>query len=170
MAKRGRRKKRKQNKVDLAVITMIVVSILLMFLIYSQSGVLGNTLSHILGGIMGWIKYLLPIGIFAIAIYIACDEREYLMSKLVQYSIFLLAIAIIMNVYQMSQGNLNINNEFSKVVQEAYELGEKNIGGGAVGAIAAVPLMNLLGGTRNYIIVHWNICNFISIYIWNKTY
>jgi len=145
MAKRGRRKKKVQNKIDLTVVTMIVISILLMFLIYSQSGSLGSTLSPILGGIMGWIKYLLPIGIFAIAIYIACDEKEYLMSKLIQYSIFLLSIAIIMNIYQMAQGNINTNNEFSKIVQEAYYLGEKNIGGGAVGAMFAVPLMNLLG-------------------------
>ena len=91
MAKRGRRKKKHQSKLDLTVVTMIVVSILLMFLIYSNSGALGSTLSPILGGIMGWIKYLLPIGIFAIAIYIACDEKEYLMSKLIQYSIFLLS-------------------------------------------------------------------------------
>jgi len=94
---------------------------------------------------MGWIKYLLPIGIFAIAIYIACDEKEYLISKLIQYSIFLLAIAIVMNIYQMSNGNINSNNEFSKIVQESYSLGEKNIGGGAVGAMLAVPLVNLLG-------------------------
>ena len=94
---------------------------------------------------MGWIKYLLPIGIFAIAIYIACDEREYLISKLIQYSIFLLAIAVVMNIYQMSKGNINSNSEFSQIVQEAYKLGEKNIGGGAVGAMVAVPLVNLLG-------------------------
>ena len=94
---------------------------------------------------MGWIKYLLPIGIFAIAIYIACDEKEYLVSKLIQYSIFLLAIAVVMNIYQISQGNINLNSAFSKMVEESYQLGEKNIGGGAVGAIVAVPLMNLLG-------------------------
>ena len=106
-----------------------------MFLIYTESGYLGSTLTHILGGIMGWIKYLLPIGIFAIAIYIACDEKEYLMSKLIQYSIFLLAIAIVMNIYQMSNGNINENDKFAEIVQEAYQLGEKNIGGGAVGGV-----------------------------------
>ena len=48
MAKRGRRKKKQQTKIDLTVVTMIVISILLMFLIYSQSGAIGSTLSPIL--------------------------------------------------------------------------------------------------------------------------
>ena len=61
---------------------MILISILLMFLIYSQSGSLGSTLSPILGGIMGWIKFIIPIGIFAIAISIACNQRELMSTKL----------------------------------------------------------------------------------------
>ena len=50
-----------------------------------------------------------------------------------------------MNIYQIGKGNINANAQFSQVVKEAYELGEMNIGGGAVGAMFAVPLVNLLG-------------------------
>ena len=66
-------KRRKKNNVDknLAVVVMIVVSILLAVLIYTKSGWMGEHLSPTLGGLMGWMKYILPIGTFILAIYIA---------------------------------------------------------------------------------------------------
>lgn len=143
--KRKTRKKQKKVDIDLAVVGMIIISILLMVLIYTNSGYIGQHLSPMLGGIIGWMKYILPIGTFAIAIYLACETTDYLSPKLVQYAIFLLCIAIIMTTYQISKGNLNINDEFGNIVSEAYKLGERNVGGGAIGAITAIPLIQLLG-------------------------
>ncbi len=145
MAKAKRtRKKQKKIDIDIAVVVMLIVSILLMVLMYTNSGYIGEHLSPMLGGIMGWMKYILPIGTFAIAIYLACDSKDYLTPKLIEYAIFLLCISVIMTVYQISLGNLNINQEFAKVVSQAYEYGQNNIGGGAIGAIVAVPLIGLL--------------------------
>lgn len=141
------RKKKNRIDIDLAVVGMIVVSILLVVLIYTSSGFIGKTLSPLLGGIMGWMKYILPIGTFAIAINLACEEKQTLSPKLIQYGIFLMCIAVIMCIYQMSVSNINANAEFGSILKEAYSLGEKNIGGGAIGAIVAVPLINLLGQT-----------------------
>ena len=77
MAKKRKYKKRKKdNSLDLKVIGTILISILLAILIYANSGSLGSSLSDMLGGMMGWIKYVLPIGTFAIAIKIACNEKE----------------------------------------------------------------------------------------------
>ena len=73
MAKRGRKKKAKVS-IDVAVVVMILVSILLAVLIYTKSGFLGEHLSPALGGIMGFIKYIIPVGTFAIAIYLAYDK------------------------------------------------------------------------------------------------
>ena len=95
MAK-GRRKtntnksRKKQNKIDidLAVVSMIILSILLVVLIYTNSGYIGKTLSPILGGIMGWMKYILPIGTFFIAIHLACEKEETLTKKLIEYGFF----------------------------------------------------------------------------------
>ena len=84
------RKKQKNIDIDLAVVGMIIISILLVVLIYTNSGYIGQHLSPMLGGIMGWMKYILPIGTFAIAIYLACQTKDYLSPKLVQYAIFLL--------------------------------------------------------------------------------
>lgn len=141
--------RKKQNKVniDLAVVGMIIVSILLVVLIYTNSGFIGKNLSPLLGGIMGWMKYILPIGTFAIAINLACEKKETLSPKLIQYGVFLMCVAVIMCIYQMSVGNINVNSEFGSILKQSYELGEKNIGGGAIGAIVAIPMMNLLGTT-----------------------
>ena len=55
-------------------------------------------------------KYILPIGIFAIAIYIACNkEKDVLNKKLMQYTIFLICISIILSVFQISAGHINIS-------------------------------------------------------------
>ena len=140
-------KKSKKNKIDIniAVVFMILISILLAILIYTKSGYIGEHLSPILGGIMGGIKYIVPIGMFLIAIYMTYEDRDYLFSKLLQYGIFLLCIATVLSVVQVSNGNINIKNDFSQIVKDGYYLGEKNIGGGAIGAIVAGMLVKLLG-------------------------
>lgn len=141
------KKKQNETRIDLAVVSMIIISILLAVLIYTSSGYIGKTLSPLLGGIMGWMKYILPIGTLAIAINLACEKKETLSPKLVQYGIFLACIAVIMCIYQISTGNIDMNKDFGNVLNQAYNLGEKNIGGGAIGAIVAIPVIQLLGMT-----------------------
>ena len=145
MAKRRGRRKKQKNNIDIAVVGMIIASILLAVLIYAKSGYLGEHLSPMLGGLIGSIKYIIPIGTFLIAINLACENKNYLGSKLSQYVIFLVCICVIMSVYELSRGNLNINDEFGAVIKEAYSLGEKNIGGGVIGTAITVPLVRLLG-------------------------
>lgn len=131
---RAKRGKKKKNTIDInvAVVVMILISILLAVLIYTKSGYIGEHLSPMLGGIMGAIKYIIPIGTFLIAIYMTYQDKDYLFSKLVQYGIFLLCIATVLSVFQISKGNINIKNDLGQMVQEGYYLGEKNIGGGAL--------------------------------------
>ena len=94
---------------------------------------------------MGIIKYVLPIGIFAMAIKMAIDDDEYLSSKLAQCAILLISFAVLMCVYQINVGNLTIDKSLSEVVKDSYALGTQEKGGGALGAILAVPLVRLLG-------------------------
>ena len=146
MAKRKRKNsKKKANKIDVEVVLVIVISIVLAILIYTQSGYLGEMLTSLLGGLVGWIKYLIPIGTFSLAIYIVYDDKNYLSSKLIKYALFLLSISIILSIFQYSNGNLNFESEFWSIVKEAYTMGEKNIGGGAIGTMIAIPLVKLLG-------------------------
>ena len=151
---RGKRaKKKNKNILDLQVVSLIVISILLAILIYMQSGYIGETLSPILGGIMGWIKYVIPIGTLAIAIFLACNEdKESFTIKILQYATLLLCITTIMTVIQVSQGKLNIDMGFESAVEEAYNQGTQNTGGGAVGAICAIALIGLFGKTGTIVL------------------
>lgn len=143
--KRGRKKQEPKVSIDIAVVVMIITSILLAVLIYTQSGFLGEHLSPALGGVMGFIKYIIPIGTFAIAIYLAYDKKDYLYKKLIQYTIFLICIAIMLSVFQISAGNINIGKDMKNVFEQAYYLGERDIGGGIIGTAIAMPLIKFLG-------------------------
>ena len=147
MAKKRRYKKSKKtaSKLDLAVVIIIMLSILLAVLIYTKSGVVGIKLNEILGGMFGIMQYVLPIGGFAIGIKLATDGRDTLTSKLIQYAIFIVSLSVLFSVIQISSGELQSEKELSEVVKDAYALGEQSKGGGAIGAVAAVPLAKLLG-------------------------
>lgn len=150
---KSRGKKEKKVSLDVAVVSMIIMSILLAVLIYMKSGFIGEHLSPALGGIMGYIKYIVPIGIFAIAIYIACNkEKDVLNKKLMQYTIFLICISIILSVFQISAGHINISKNIKEIVEQAYYLGERNIGGGVIGTLLAAPLINMLGSLGTIIL------------------
>ena len=148
MAKKRRRYKKSKktaSKLDLAVISIIMLSILLAVLIYTKSGVVGVKLNEILGGMFGIMQYILPIGGLAIGIKLATDDRDTLVSKLIQYVIFVVSLSVLFSVVQISSGELQSSKELSEVVKDAYYLGEQSKGGGAIGAVAAVPLAKLLG-------------------------
>ena len=148
MAKKRRYKKRakQKSKLDLAIISLIVFSVLLGTLIYTKSGVVGIKLNEMLGGMFGIMQYIIPIGIFAIAIKLACcDGKNEVTSKLIQYIIVIISLSIVLSVFQISAGEIHAQKDLSKVVKEAYYLGAKNKGGGAIGAVAAIPLTKFLG-------------------------
>ena len=147
MAKKRRYKKRKKtaSRLDIAVVTLIVLSILLAVLIYTKSGTIGIKLNEILGGIMGIMQYVLPIGGIAIAIKLASDGREEITSKLVQYGVAIVALSIVFSVFQISSGELDSSKEMSEVVKDAYYYGTQSQGGGAIGAVGGVILAKLLG-------------------------
>ena len=154
MAKRkstsGKRRKSKKTNhsqdLNLNIIGTIIFSILLAVLLYTNSGTIGQTLNEVLGGLMGILRYVLPIGTFAIAIKMACkDEEDYVTQKLVQYAVMLICIAIIMSVYEISSGNIETTGDISQNLKKAYVLGAANQGGGAIGTLAAIFLVKMLG-------------------------
>ena len=147
MAKKRRYKNKKKtaSKADVTVITLIVLSILLAVLVYTKSGVVGLKLNEILGGMFGIMQYVLPIGIFALGIKLASEENEDLTPKLIQYTITIVSLSVMFSVLQISSGELTISKELSETVKDAYFLGSQSKGGGAIGAVAAVPLEKLLG-------------------------
>ncbi len=129
----------------MTVVTLIILSILVAVLIYTKSGMIGVKLNEILGGMVGIAQYILPIGIFVIAIKLASEGSEELNPKLIQYGILLVSLSILFSVFQISSSELQINKELSEIVKDAYLLGSQSKGGGAIGACGAVPLTKLLG-------------------------
>lgn len=143
--KTNKKAKKRASNMDLAVVAIIILSILLCVLIYGNSGIVGVKLNEILGGMMGIIKYILPIGTFLIGIKLALDDDEYLTSKLTQYTVLLISVAVLMSAWQINSGEMSISNKtMQTVVKEAYNLGTQDIGGGALGVILAMPLSKLL--------------------------
>lgn len=115
--------KKRASNIDLTIVALIIFSILLAVLIYGKSGVVGIKLNEILGGMMGIIKYVLPIGIFAVAIKLACADNEYISSKLMQYTILLIGFSVLISVYQINTGELTILDKgISEIVKDAYSL------------------------------------------------
>ena len=147
MSKKRTYKKRKKSasKIDLTVVVLIVLSVLLAFLIYTKSGIVGVKLTEFLGGMIGLIRYVLPIGTFVIAIKIASEGNASLSSKLLQYGLILISLSVMFSVFQISRGELQSSKELSEIVKDAYFIGSEGKGGGAIGAVAAVPLAKLLG-------------------------
>ena len=147
MAKRGRKKKQ-INKINqnVVVAVMIIASILLTILIYTESGTIGKAIGPFLGGIMGYIKYILPIGVFIMALYIAYQGENTWSKKIIQFSAMLLCISVIINVVAIANGDITVlGRDFKNIVNQFYDLGSNGEGGGAVGAVITIPLINLLG-------------------------
>ena len=141
----GKNKKRSGINIDLAVLVMFVVTILSFVVIYGENGVIGEILSPALGGIIGAIKYVIPIGFLVLTVCIAKNDRNYITSKFIQYGILLACIAATLSIYQFSNGYISDNLEFSQIIEAAYDLGVQNNGGGTVGVVIAYPLIKLLG-------------------------
>lgn len=142
--KKAKRAAKTKNNKDMQVVILLLLSVMSAILIYVQSGYIGENLSPILGGVIGWIKYIIPVGIFFVAINIACDkDKQYLGAKLMQYGLLLICISVLITVLK---GNIDVvNQQFEESVQASYEDGIKNIGGGAIGTVVAFPLIKLIG-------------------------
>ena len=152
MAAKRRKKKNDDIKKNVQITLLIIFSVLLGFLIFSESGLLGQGISTILGGLMSWVKYVLPIGIFILGVYLIFNKSEGLKGKAILYLALLLSIMVIFSVNQFSGGTFGIDRELNDVLDAAYELGIKNIGGGLLGTLIAYGLINLVGEVGTYII------------------
>lgn len=158
MAKRGRKKKKQHVNINVVVAIMIIASILLAVLIYSNSGFIGEHLSPFLGGIMGYVKYFLPIGVFILAIYIAYQGETSWSKKIAQFCALLLCISVIMNVYEIYQGNIILEGKsLENIINQFFNLGSKGAGGGAIGAIFTIPLIDLFEKVGTIIIASGGI-------------
>ena len=138
----------KVTNVNAIVAIMIGLSILLGVLIYTKQGIIGSNLSPALGGLFGFIKYIIPVGLFLMALLTAYNgAKNYHSGKIAMFIILLLCIDSIFSCYQISNGNININSGMDVSLSRAYDLGCKDIGGGVFGTFFAVILSKAIGTT-----------------------
>ena len=148
----GRKKKSKSpmKKIrtmspETSIIIMIIIGLMLGVIIYTGAGQIGATLNPVFGGLMGIIKYIVPIGVIITGISLMREEHDLVISKLSQFVICMLCICVIMHIHQFSKTDIASNITFEEVINEAYNLGTANKGGGAIGAIIATPMIKMIG-------------------------
>jgi S-DNA-T family DNA segregation ATPase FtsK/SpoIIIE len=146
MAKRGPKKRRKRTaKIDIAVVSWIIVSIVLAVLIYAKPSSFGLALSGFLGGAFGWMKYLIPLATFLISIYLVSNDKSYFIRKVLQGVLFLSCIAIVLTIMELDSVYSIKNNSYWDLATRAYELGVENKAAGAYGALITVPFVKFIG-------------------------
>lgn len=150
MAKRRKKKaavskKKTSLSPEMVIIIMLIVGIMLGVLIYTGAGQIGAFLSPLFGGLLGVIKYIIPVGIVVTALSLMKEDSDYVTTKLTQFIIFVVCVSVVMHVHQFSKATIAGNVTFEEIVSEAYNLGIMNKGGGAIGAIVATPLINMIG-------------------------
>ena len=151
MAKRGRKKgsKSKSRKaavdVDIAMILCIIMAILSFIVLFGNKGVMGKVLNPVMGGVIGSVKYIIPFVFISMAISLVKSNREYAGSRVFEYLILIACICSVLNIYQISSGNLDGSKAYSDAINASYALGVKAVGGGALGSIVSYPLIALFG-------------------------
>lgn len=161
MAKRGRKKKTKFN-IDIAVVALIIISVILGILIYTNAGFIGETISPALGGILGFTKYIIPIATFMMGIYLACDKgKKYITTKIILYLLFLVSLSTTLATFYIAPtGTTNMQI----ALNNAYKAGMQNIGGGIVGTVIAVPLLNMIGAATYILSIGTGLISIIFIF------
>ncbi|MCI8654753.1 MAG: DNA translocase FtsK, partial [Clostridia bacterium] len=154
MAKKRKKGKKKSNNMqNITVVGTIILSVLLVVLVFTESGYVGSGLSKFLGGMMGWLKYIFPLGTLLVGINMACKENKYISTKLFQYSILLFFVSVVASIFEVLNGRIDVNKEMSEIMKIAYNNGAMNsMGGGAIGTLAAVPLVKMLGKVGSVIL------------------
>ena len=149
----GRRKKKDEKNLGITVLILILISIVLAVLIYTRSGYIGKNLSPALGGIFGYIKYFIPVFLFLGAVN-TLREKDYLnyRKKIGMILIIMVFIDVVLATSQISSGNIDRNNALGDCLSKAFDLGTKDVGGGVLGTLFAVPLVKLFGAVATVII------------------
>ena len=150
--RRSTKKKVNSLSPEMVIIIMILIGILLGVIIYTGAGQVGKIMNPVFGGLVGIIKYVIPIGVVLTGISLMRENSNYVTTKVTQFIVFIVCITVVMHVNQVSKSNIASNATFEEIVNEAYKLGTFNKGGGAIGAIIATPLIKLIGSVGTMIL------------------
>ena len=143
--KKSTKKQKQSVKFNVQWLILILVSFLMIAFVYFKQGKIGNEISLALGGIFGFIKYFLPVAMLIFTIFMIAENEKKVTSKVFVFFLFFLMINIVLSTYQISNGNINPTDKMSDILSKGYELGTRDIGGGAFGTLFAVPAVRGIG-------------------------
>lgn len=143
---RTKTKKPRESKFDFrrfSIIMMAVQVILFIFILSSNTGLMGDVLSDFFAKIFGKFALVFPVLVFiSFLSELRGRFRENLSKFLLLYTIYLLTLAIFSRDF--------IRNELAWSVQ--YAVSQKSDGGGALGGAISFFLVNLIGNLGLYIL------------------
>ena len=143
--KKSAKKQKQSVKFNVQWLILILASFLMIAFVYFKQGKIGNEISLALGGIFGFIKYFLPVAMLVFTIFMIAENEKKVTSKVFVFFLFFLMINIVLATYQISNGNINPTDKMSDILSKGYELGTRDIGGGAFGTLFAVPAVRAIG-------------------------
>ncbi|MDU5148819.1 DNA translocase FtsK 4TM domain-containing protein [uncultured Anaerococcus sp.] len=143
---RTKAKKTREFTFDLkkfSIIMMFIQIILFVFILSSNTGIMGDFLSDYFSKIFGKLALLVPVIIFFSFLFVAKGSfRRNISRFILVYLIFLLTLAIF--------SRSTIRNDLEWTIQ--YAMVQKADAGGAVGGILCYFLVNLIGNVGLYIL------------------
>ena len=90
---------------EMIIILMLLVGVMLGVIIYTGAGQIGAVLNPLLGGLVGIIKYIIPIGVIVTGISLMREDSNYVTTKLTQFIIFIVCVAVVMQGKQQGNGD-----------------------------------------------------------------
>ena len=153
MARRKSRKNKNKRNIDIIFVILLITSVVTAITIYLQTGYIGEVISPVIGGFFGIIKNTIPVGIFLLALATAREEKKSYTTRIIQFLIIIATLCSLLTILEISKENFKIEYSLVQLIQNSYESGKLNLGGGVVGAIIAIPFVKLFGLTGAAIIL-----------------
>ena len=147
------RKNKSKLNIDAVFIILLIASVVSAIIIYLKTGYIGEVISPVIGGFVGKIKYVIPIGIFFLAIATVKEEKKSYTSKIIQYLVIISIFSAFLTLLEISKGDFKIDEHILTILNSSYNLGKVGITGGVIGSIIAIPFIKLFGLTGAGIIL-----------------
>lgn len=149
----ARKRKNSKTNIDVVFIILLITSVISGIAIYLKTGYIGEVISPVIGGIVGLVKYAIPVGIFFLAVATVKEEKKSYTSRITQYIMIIAILSSLLTLLEISQDTFKINDNISKIIKTSYEYGKVGTGGGVLGTVIAITAVKLFGVTGAAIVL-----------------
>ena len=137
--------RKNKKSIDAIFIILLIISVISAIIIYLKTGYIGEVISPVIGGVVGYIKYFIPIGLFLLALVTVKEEKKPYTTRIIQFILIIMILCSLLTILEISKENISLDSNIVKIISNSYELGKIGKSGGAVGALVAIPSVKLFG-------------------------